>query len=278
MRHRSIGKQLIYGLLIVIVAFYLLFPFYWALITSFRPSGDLFKPELWPSTFTLDNYRFLFTEKYTFGRNLLNSLVVSTVVVAISLVVALIAAYPLARIEFRGRALVMYTILAVTMFPAVAILAGMFELIRWLGLYNHIGGLVLSYLVFVLPFNIWVLATFMKELPKDLEEAALVDGASTRRIVTRVFMPLLWPAVAASGLLSFIAAWNEFLFALTFTITNDARTVPVAISMLSGSSEYESPWGVLMAASVLVTIPLIILVLICQKRIVSGLAVGAVKA
>ncbi|WP_443623218.1 carbohydrate ABC transporter permease [Azospirillum argentinense] len=163
------------------------------------------------------------------------------------------------------------------MFPQVAVLSGLFELVRWLGLYNRIGSLVLSYLIFTLPFTVWVLTTFMRELPKELEEAAMVDGAGPFVIVTRVFLPLMGPALAATGLLAFIAAWNEFLFALTFTLTDDARTVPVAIALMSGASQYELPWGQIMAASVVVTVPLIGLVLLFQRRIVSGLTAGAVK-
>ena len=163
------------------------------------------------------------------------------------------------------------------MFPQVAVLSGMFELIRWAGLYNNLAGLVLSYLIFTLPFTTWVLTTFMRQIPLDLEEAAIMDGAGVGTIIFRVFLPLLQPALISTGLLAFIAAWNEFLFALTFTLTNEQRTVPVAIALISGASEYELPWGHIMAASVIVTIPLILLVLMFQHRIVSGLTAGAVK-
>jgi trehalose/maltose transport system permease protein len=165
----------------------------------------------------------------------------------------------------------------VSMFPQVAVLSGMYQLIRALGLYNHLGALVLSYMIFTLPFTVWVLTTFMRELPKELEEAAILDGASSWVIITRVFMPLMWPALVTTGLLAFIAAWNEFLFALTFTLTNDERTVPVGIAVMSGASAHELPWGNIMAASVIVTLPLVILVLAFQRRIVSGLTAGAVK-
>jgi trehalose/maltose transport system permease protein len=153
----------------------------------------------------------------------------------------------------------------------------MFELIRLLGLYNNMLGLSLSYMILTLPFTVWILTTFMRELPKELEEAAVMDGASPWIIIRRVFMPLMWPALVTTGLLAFIAAWNEFLFALTFTLTDGQRTVPVAIALISGASAYELPWGNIMAASVIVTVPLIVLVLIFQRRIVSGLTAGAVK-
>jgi trehalose/maltose transport system permease protein len=163
------------------------------------------------------------------------------------------------------------------MFPQVAILSGMFELIRALGLYNNLAGLTLSYMVFTLPFTVWILTTFLRELPRELEEAALVDGADAWQTLTRVFLPLMAPAMATTALLAFIAAWNEFLFALTFTLTNELRTVPVAIALMTGASRYELPWGNIMAASVIVTVPLIALVLAFQRRIVAGLTSGALK-
>ncbi|MGB5064949.1 MAG: carbohydrate ABC transporter permease, partial [Candidatus Competibacter sp.] len=173
--------------------------------------------------------------------------------------------------------LLLLTVLGVSMFPQVAVLSGMFELIRGLGLYNNLLGLVISYLIFTLPFTVWVLTTFMRDLPKELEEAAIMDGATPWEIIVKVFMPLMWPALVTTGLLAFIAAWNEFLFALTFTLTNEQRTVPVAIALISGASQYELPWGNIMAASVIVTLPVVVLVLIFQRRIVSGLTAGAVK-
>ena len=178
-----------------------------------------------------------------------------------SLLVGVSAAYALGRISFKGRGLLLTTVLAVSMFPQVAVLAGMFELIRALGIYNKALGLVLPYMIFTLPFTVWVLTTFMKQLPKELEEAAIMDGCGPFRIIKDVFMPLLWPALVSTGLLAFIAAWNEFLFALTFVLDNNERTVPVSISLISGASKYDIPWGNIMAASVLVTLPLLALVL-----------------
>ena len=163
------------------------------------------------------------------------------------------------------------------MFPQVAVLSGMYELVGALDLYNTLGSLILSYMIFTLPFTVWVLTTFMRDLPTELEEAATVDGATPWQIIIKVFMPLMGPALATTGLLAFIAAWNEFLFALTFILSNDTRTVPVAIALITGGSQFESPWGNIMAASVIVTVPLIVLVLIFQRKIVSGLTAGAVK-
>ena len=212
-----------------------------------------------------------------FGRNILNSVFVAVSTVLLSLSLAVAAAYALGRIQFRGRTTLLFVVLGVSMFPQIAVLSGMFELIRALGLYNNLLALTLSYMIFTLPFTVWVLTTFMRELPKELEEAAIVDGAKPYTIVTKVFMPLMGPALATTGLLAFIAAWNEFLFALTFTLSSEQRTVPVAIALISGASSYELPWGNIMAASVIVTVPLIVLVLIFQRAIVSGLTAGAVK-
>ena len=263
------------ALLVTLVS---VFPFVYAINTSLKTGSELFSTSLWPENGSLANYISLFTvAEQPFGRHVVNSVVVSTLVVVLSLFVGVTAAYALGRISFKGRGLLLTTILGVSMFPQVAVLAGMFEMIRALGLYNRSLGLVLPYLIFTLPFTVWVLTTFMRQLPKELEEAAIMDGCSPWRIIKDVFLPLLWPALVSTGLLAFIAAWNEFLFALTFVIDNNERTVPVSISLISGASKYEIPWGKIMAASVLVTLPLIGLVLVFQKKIVSGLTAGAVK-
>jgi len=172
---------------------------------------------------------------------------------------------------------VLIAILGISMFPQIAVLSGLFELIRSFGLYNSLVGLIFAYLILLLPFTTWILTTFMRELPRELEEMASVDGASALRTLTEIFLPLMAPALAAAGLLAFILAWNEFLFALTFTLSEEQRTVPVAIALISGAGGYEIPWGRIMAASVIVTAPLIVLVLALQRRIVSGLTAGAVK-
>jgi trehalose/maltose transport system permease protein len=203
--------------------------------------------------------------------------IVAASVVALSLFLGVTAAYSLGRVSFRGRGLLLLTILSVSMFPQVAVLSGMFEFIRVLGVYNSLWALILSNLILTLPFTMWVLTVFMRELPRELEEAAYVDGASPWTVVRRIFLPLMWPAMVATGLLAFIAAWNEFLFALTFTLSAEQQTVPVAIALLSGATQFELPWGNIMAASVTVTVPVVLLVLVFQRRIVSGLTAGAVK-
>ena len=260
-------------LLIVIIAVY---PFYYAVLSSFETGTALFEPNLLPEQLSLANYISVFSGR-NFIRSVMNSVFIAGITVVAALFLAVTASYALARVRFRGRGLLLMTILAVSMFPQIAVLSGLYELINLLGLYNRPWALVLSYTIFTLPFTVWVLTTFMRDLPIEIEEAAIVDGATPWIIITKVFMPLLWPALVTTGLLAFIGAWNEFLFALTFTVSETQRTVPVAIALLSGASQQEIPWGPIMAASVIVTVPLIVLVLIFQRKIVAGLTAGGVK-
>lgn len=272
---RHIGRIAFY-LLVAGIIFYAVFPFYWAIVSSLKTGSMLFQVEFWPSDPTLENYVALFQEQ-PFARNIINSLIVGVVATGISLFLALTAAYALGRIRFRGRTAMLLVILSVSMFPQIAVLSGLFELIRALGLYDSLAGLVLANLILTLPFVTWVLTTFMREMPRELEQAAIIDGANDWRILTRVFLPIMGPSLSAAGLLAFILAWNEFMFALTFTLSTDQRTVPVAIALISGATAYELPWGRVMAACVIVTVPLIILVLVLQRCIISGLTAGAVK-
>ncbi|RUV17437.1 carbohydrate ABC transporter permease [Mesorhizobium sp. M1A.F.Ca.IN.022.04.1.1] len=269
-------KRLGFFLLVGAIVFVAVFPLYYAVVTSLKSGTELFEASLCPQALSLANYRNVLVEG-PFLRNLLNYLVVSGAVVLISLLLGVTSAYALARVRFRGRSALMLAILSVSMFPQVAVLAGLFEIIRAFGLYNSLIALIFSYMIFTLPFTVWVLTAFVRDLPVEIEEAAILDGATPWIIVTRVFLPLMWPALATTGLLAFIGAWNEFLFALTFTSNNAQRTVPVAIALLSGNSQFEIPWGNIMAASVIVTVPLVVLVLIFQRKIVSGLTAGGVK-
>ena len=273
---RRLLPRIGFWLLVAAIAGWALFPFYYAVVSSLRTGSELFTVAYWPERLDLSNYVGVF-ERQPFGRNILNSIVVAGAVVGLSLFLGVTAAYSFGRVAFRGRGLLLLTVLAVSMFPQVAVLSGMFELIRWFGLYNTIPGLVLANLMLTLPFTVWVLTTFMRELPREIEEAALVDGATPWILIRRVFLPLLGPAAVTTGLLAFVVAWNEFLFALTFTLTDERRTVPVAIALMSGATAYELPWGAIMAASVIVTVPVVLLVLVFQRRIVAGLTAGAVK-
>ncbi|MGV8854372.1 MAG: carbohydrate ABC transporter permease [Devosia sp.] len=272
----KLTKSVLFYALVVVIVVVSVFPFYYAILTSFKSGTDIFRVTYWPVSFSWENYTAVLNQG-SFPRNLLNSIFVASVTVILALFLAVTAAFALSRVRFRGRGFLLMVILAVSMFPQIAVLAGLFEVIRALGIYNTPWALIFSYTIFTLPFTVWVLTTFMRDLPVEIEEAAIVDGASPWVIITRVFMPLMWPALVTTGLLAFIGAWNEFLFALTFTSSNETRTVPVAIALLSGGSQYEIPWGIIMAASVIVTVPLVFLVLVFQRKIVSGLTAGGVK-
>jgi len=263
--------------LAALVALVSVYPFVYAVSTSLKTGPALFGPELWPNEPTLRNYVQLFEGRLPFGRHLLNSVLVATCTVALALAMAITASYALGRIRFRGRGALLIAILAVSMFPQVAVLSGLFELMQAAGLYNRAIGLVVPYTIFTLPFTVWVLTSFMRGLPRELEEAAILDGCGPLRIIFQVFMPLLWPALVSTGLLAFIGAWNEFLFALTFVSDDRQRTVPVSLSLITGATAFEIPWGSIMAASVIVTAPLLLLVLLFQRRIVAGLTAGAIK-
>jgi len=266
---------LFYVLVIAIIVFNL-FPFFLALLSSFRPSNELFSTKLIPNALTLDHYVEVFKDP-RFVQSLINSVIVAGSTVLIALGLGSVCAYALGRLPFRFKGPVLYLVLTMTMFPQIAILSGLFVMLRTLDLFNTRQGLVLTYLIFTMPFTIWVMTQYFRSLPKELEEAAYVDGASPLKVFWEILLPLTMPGLVSTGLLAFIAAWNEFLFALTFTITDQNKTVPVVISQFTGASSFEQPWGAIMAASMVVTIPLVILVMVFQYRIVEGLTAGAVK-
>ena len=275
MQANKLLKTVAFYALVVVIVVFSVFPFYYAIVTSFSTGSALFEARFWPS-WDWSNYQTVLGAR-AFSRSILNSIFIASVTVGFALFLSVTASYALARVRFRGRGLLLMTILAVSMFPQIAVLAGLFELIRYFGLLNTPWALIISYTIFTLPFTVWVLTTFMRDLPVEIEEAAIVDGATPWIVISKVFLPLMWPAMVTTGLLAFIGAWNEFLFALTFTQTETMRTTPVAIAMLSGASVQEIPWGPIMAASVIVTVPLVILVLIFQRKIVAGLTAGGVK-
>lgn len=267
-----------FWILIVGILLYTLFPFYWAVISSLKTSQELVKtpPTFWPESLTWDNYRNVFADD-SFMKALRNSAIVSTAVVLLSLLLGTVAAYAMARLKFRGRTIILYLILSMTMFPGVAILGSLFQMMKDFGAYNTLWGLVIVYLTFALPFTVWVLTNFFRAMPGDLEEAALVDGATPMQALRQILMPLAVPGMVTTGLLAFIEAWSEFLFARTYTLTEKAVTVQVAISQFTGNQQFEVPFGTRMAAAVVVTIPLLVGVLVVQRRIIAGLTAGAVK-
>ncbi|CAN95202.1 MULTISPECIES: carbohydrate ABC transporter permease [Sorangium] len=282
-RRRSLGQGALRALLYLLVAAVLVFtvfPFVWAFVSSIKPDDELFTTPVryWPGRATLDNYRLVLANG-EFQTALLNSVIVAVSVTAVSLAVGSLAAYALGRFRFRGRSLVLYVVLGMTIFPQIAVLGALFQMINFLNLYNQLPALILTYLIFTLPFTVWVLTGFMKAIPREIEEAAYVDGATHWQVFTQIMLPLSVPGMATTGILAFIAAWNEFLFALSFTQTPDKRTVTYAIQAFSTTSSglYEIPWGQTMAASIVVTVPLVVLTLVFQRRILAGLTAGAVK-
>ncbi|HEV7666393.1 MAG TPA: carbohydrate ABC transporter permease [Chloroflexota bacterium] len=279
-RNRIFISKTLFYVVLAIIFIYIVFPFYWAFRSSVSPDNELFVTPVhyWPNQPTFQHYQQVLGDGQ-FQVALRNSTIVAVSATVLSLVVGTVGAYALGRFRFTGRLPVMYLILSMTMFPSIAILGALFDLVRRFGLYNNLLSLVITYLVFSLPFTVWVLTSFFQSLPKELEEAAYVDGASPFQTLYKVMLPLVAPGMVTTGLLAFIAAWNEFLFAVSFTQTPDKRTVPLAIFQFATTTAggYEVPWGQIMAATVIVTIPLIILVLIFQNRIISGLTAGAVK-
>ncbi|MCB9455372.1 MAG: carbohydrate ABC transporter permease [Anaerolineaceae bacterium] len=275
--NKLLGRAGFY-LLIVAIVLFSLFPFYWALNSSFKGEQELFEPASYlPRNFTTINYQGVFSNG-NFMQALFNSAWVSAAVVLLSLVVGAFAAYALGRLQFRGRTAMMYIVLAMTMFPQISILSGLFTTVREIGVYGSPLSLILTYPIFTLPFTVWVLTSFFKGLPDEIEQAALVDGATGFQTFYMIMLPLTAPALVTTGLLAFIAAWNEYLYALTFTLTNRAaQTVPVAIAQFNGMVARQEPIAEVMAAAMVVTLPLIVLVVVFQKRIVAGLTAGAVK-
>ena len=284
-RNRYILGRVLFYFLLLIVTVYLLFPFYWAIVSSLKTENQL---QMTPATFiprnpgtdeiapTLANYSAVFQNE-AFGRGLINSTLVASSVVVLSLVIGAFAAFALGKLRFRGKEPSLYLILSMTMFPQVAVLTGLYAVIRTLE-FPAIPSMILSYMLFTLPFTTWVLTSFFQGLPNELMQSAQVDGATPFQTFYMILLPLTLPALVTTGLLAFINAWNEYLFALTFTtIEPAARTVPVVIALFTGEIARQEPFGEIMAAAVLVTIPLLVLVLIFQQRIVAGLTAGAVK-
>jgi multiple sugar transport system permease protein len=263
-------------LAVVAIIIFCLFPFYWLINVSLKTGADLSSSSLVPPHPSLKNYSSIFKNS-DFTNGLKNSAIVSLTVTVLALVFGSFAAYALARLKMRGKFVVLGIVLSVTTFPQITIAAPLFKLWTDIGLYNTRIGLIIPYLTFALPLAIYILTSFFKEIPKDLEEAALVDGATHFQAFRKVVVPLAAPGLATAGILTFIAAWNEFLLATTLTSSAAAKTVPVAIASFTGSTEFEIPLGTMSAASVVISIPLIILVLLFQKRIVAGLTAGAVK-
>jgi ABC-type glycerol-3-phosphate transport system permease component len=251
------------------------FPLYWTLVSSLVPEAQLYEGVgLFPRRLAGDHYRALFAER-DFWTPIRNSLVVAATTTVFCVSVGASCAYAIARMQFRGRAALSALVLAVSMFPQIAIVSPLYLLLRAVGLIDSYPGLVLPYFTFAMPLTVWLLVAYFRQLPRDLEAAAMVDGAGRLRTLWEIVLPLALPGLATTAILTFVYCWNEFLFALSFTTSPERQTVPVAIALFRG--QHQIPWGQVLAATVLSTLPVVVLVLAFQRRIVRGLTAGSIR-
>jgi len=269
-------ERLLWGAGSLAVVVYALIPVAWLVALSLKRNADLGDGHFFPHVVSLENYAAVFRDTQ-FPAALWNSIGIAAISTLAAVLLAMFAAYAVVRLEFTGRRLILAAALAIAMFPPVSIIGPLFNMWRAVGLYDTWAGLILPYMTFTLPLAIWTLSAFFREIPWDLERAARVDGATPLQAFRHVIVPLAAPGVVTAAILVFIFAWNDFLFAAALTSTNDARTVPAAIAFFTGTSRFEQPTGSIAAASVVVTVPIVLLVLFFQRRIVAGLTAGAVK-
>lgn len=271
-------KKILLPLAIVLVVIFCLAPVLWQVLTSFKINQDIaaVPTKYFPTRYTLNHYIELFTRR-PFWRYILNSAFVSIVSTFVSLAIGAPAAYALARLRPRGGKVILAGVLIVTLFPGILLFLGLLEIIQAFNLANNYLALIIPYTAINLPLTILVLRSFFFALPKDLEDSAKVDGYNTWQMLLQILLPMTVPALVTTGILTFIFAWNEFIFALTFMTREELKTIPVAAAQLGGASVFEIPYGPLAAATVLGTLPLVLLVLFFQRKIVQGLTAGAVK-
>ena len=263
------------GLIVVVGA--ALLPVLWLVSLSLKQTPDLTDGNLFPRGVTFENYEGIFSSDAEFLSYLRNSIGIALIATFISIVLGAMAAYALARLDFPGKTLILSVALAIAMFPPISVVGPLYELWRNIGLFDTWQGLIIPYMTFTLPLAIYTLSAFFREIPWELEQAAQVDGATPAQAFRKVILPLAAPGVFTTAIIVFVGAWNEYLIAVTMTNKPSIQTAPVLISKFAGTSQFVSPFGSQMAAAVVVTIPLVILVLLFQRRIVAGLSSGAVK-
>jgi multiple sugar transport system permease protein len=263
----------------VLIILYCLFPIAWILSLSFKDPSDIDNRQFLPSLFTWDNYSQIFTGSASdlFLPALRNSFGICLIATALSCLLSMFAAYAIARLDFPGKKLILSTALGVAIFPVISIVTPLFNLWRQIGLYDTWVGLIIPYLSLTLPISIWTMSAFFREIPWEMEQAAQVDGATTWQAFRKVIVPLAAPGVFTTAIIAFFIAWNDFAYGISLTSTSRARPVPAALGLFSGASQFEDPTGITAAAAVVVTIPVVVLVLLFQRRIVAGLTNGAVK-
>jgi multiple sugar transport system permease protein len=279
MLNRSPRAYLGWTIALGVVIFYALIPVVWLVSLSFKTPATVSDRKFIPQDVTFANYSALFHGGFDSPllRPLINSVAIAIIATVIAVTLASFTAYAIARLTFPGKAVILAGALAIAMFPPISVVGPLFDMWRRLGLYDTYPGLIIPYLTFALPLAIYTLVAFFREIPWELEQAAQVDGATPWQAFTRVILPLAAPGVFTAAILVFIFAWNDFVFAITLTSSDSARTVPAALAFFTGESQFTAPTGNIAAAAVLVTIPIIIFVLIFQRRIVAGLTAGAVK-
>jgi multiple sugar transport system permease protein len=265
-----------WGVTNLVVVLFSIIPVLWIVSLSFKDPSSITDGSFWPKKWTWDNYSGIF-DTSEFTRALVNSIGISLISTFVAVVLASMAAYAVARLRFPGKRLLIGMSLLVAMFPAISLVTPLFNIERALGLFDTWIGLIIPYITFGLPLAIYTLSAFFREIPWELEKAAKMDGASPFQAFTKVIAPLAAPGMVTTAILVFILCWNDFLYAISLTSTLRARTVPAAIGFFTGSSQFESPIGSIAAASVIITIPIVVFVLFFQRRIVAGLTSGAVK-
>ena len=269
-------RTAIWAVIDTLVVVYALLPVLWILSLSLKPTSTVKDGKLIPLSVTLANYRGIFRGDF-FSSALINSIGIGLITTAISVVLGAMAAYAIARLNFPGKRVLVGAALLITMFPAISLVTPLFNIERWVGLFDTWPGLILPYITFALPLAIYTLSAFFREVPWDLEKAAKMDGATPGQAFRKVIVPLAAPGLVTAAILVFIFAWNDLLLALSLTATKAAMTAPVAIANFSGSSQFEEPTGSIAAGAIVITVPIIVFVLIFQRRIVAGLTSGAVK-
>jgi multiple sugar transport system permease protein len=267
------GKWILGGVVVFVFA---IFPIFWILMLSLKSPDTVSDGRLIPSKWSFDNYNQIFDQSI-FTRALINSIGIALISTVIAVALAAMAAYAIARLDFPGKTLMLTAALAIAMFPPISIVGPLYNMWRNLGLYDTWPGLIIPYMTFTLPLAIYTLSAFFREIPWELEQAAQIDGATPYQAFTKVIAPLAAPGVFTTAILVFIFAWNDFVFAVSLTSTKAAQTVPAAISQFPGASQFQQPTGSIAAAAMVVTVPIIIMVLFFQRRIVAGLTAGAVK-
>ena len=276
-RNAAVGKWLAYvGIALIII--YCLAPFYWMIVTSLRRPSDVFETDVIPTPFAVQNFIDVFDPKNNFSRALLNSIIVAGTVTVLVLLIGTFAAYALARLDFRGKNLSLSIIIATSMFPGIAMVIPLFKLFTDIGWINTYQALILPAMSFALPLAVWNLTAFFRQMPAELEQAAMVDGCTQGQAFRKVIIPLAAPGVFTTAIIVFVAAWNEYIIALTMTNKATFRTATVAVTFFTGTTGRDIPFGSIMAAGVILTVPLLVMVLIFQRRIVAGLTAGGVKS